>query len=42
MALKLAHRAYVMATGQVVRQGSGQELLNDMAVRDMYLGEAST
>jgi branched-chain amino acid transport system ATP-binding protein len=42
MALKLAHRGYVMATGQVVRQGSGQELLNDMAVRDMYLGEAST
>jgi ABC-type lipopolysaccharide export system ATPase subunit len=31
-----------MATGQVVRQGSGQELLNDMSVRDMYLGEAST
>lgn len=42
MALKLAHRAYVMATGHVVRQGGGRELLNDMAVRDMYLGEAST
>ena len=41
MALKLAHRAYVMATGQVVREGTGQELLGDLSVRDMYLGEAS-
>ena len=41
MALKLAHRAYVMATGRVVRTGTGSDLLHDMSVRDMYLGEAS-
>jgi branched-chain amino acid transport system ATP-binding protein len=40
MALKLAHRAYVLATGLVSRTGTGQELLNDPAVRDMYLGGA--
>ena len=41
MALKLAHRAYVMATGRVVRTGTGSELLHDMSVRDMYLGEGN-
>ena len=38
MALRLAHRAYVLSTGLAVRTGSGQELLNDPAVREMYLG----
>ena len=38
MALRLAHRAYVLSTGLVVREGTGSELLADPAVRDMYLG----
>ena len=39
MALRLAHRAYVMGSGLVVRTGTGRELLDDPIVRDMYLGE---
>jgi branched-chain amino acid transport system ATP-binding protein len=38
MALKLAHRAYVLATGRVTRSGAGSELLNDPAVKESYLG----
>ena len=38
MALRLAHRAYVLATGRVTHTGTGRELLNDPAVRDSYLG----
>ena len=38
MALKLASRAYVLATGNVVRTGTGQELLNDPSIRESYLG----
>jgi branched-chain amino acid transport system ATP-binding protein len=38
MALRLAHRAYVLATGRVVQSGTGQDLLNDPAVRESYLG----
>lgn len=38
MALRLAHRAYVLATGLIKREGSGQELLSDPVVREMYLG----
>ena len=38
MALRLAHHAYVLSTGLVVRAGTGAELLADPAVRDMYLG----
>jgi branched-chain amino acid transport system ATP-binding protein len=38
MALRLAHRAYVLSTGLVVRSGTGQELLHDPAVLEMYLG----
>jgi len=36
-ALKLAHRAYVLAQGQVVLQGSGRELLANPEVRAAYL-----
>ena len=42
MALRLAHRAYVLSTGRVVRAGTGSELLADPAVRDMYLGGITT
>lgn len=38
MALRLAHRAYVLATGRVAGAGTGRELLDDPFVRDMYLG----
>jgi len=39
MALRLANRAYVMSTGLIVKTGTGQELLNDSSVLEMYLGE---
>lgn len=38
MALRLAHRAYVLATGLIKREGTGKELLDDPVVREMYLG----
>lgn len=38
MALRLAHRAYVLSAGLVARTGTGRELLDDPAVRDLYLG----
>ena len=38
MALRLAHRAYVLSTGLVAGSGTGKELLDDPAVSDMYLG----
>ena len=37
-ALKLADRGYVLENGHIVMQGSGEELLNDLKVRDAYLG----
>jgi len=37
-ALTLAHRAYVLETGQIVKSASGKELLHDPAVRAAYLG----
>jgi branched-chain amino acid transport system ATP-binding protein len=38
-ALQLAHRAYVLETGQVVMTGTGRELLASPEVRKAYLGE---
>jgi branched-chain amino acid transport system ATP-binding protein len=38
LSLKLAHRAYVLESGRIVRAGSGHELLNDARVRLAYLG----
>lgn len=38
MALEIAHRAYVLQSGEVVLQGSGPELINTDAVREAYLG----
>ncbi len=38
MALRLAHRAYVLSAGLVAGLGTGKELLDDPSVRDMYLG----
>jgi branched-chain amino acid transport system ATP-binding protein len=36
-ALKLAHRGYVMVTGNITMSGSGKELLEDPQVRAAYL-----
>lgn len=38
MALKIAHRAYVIQNGVVELEGNAQELLNDENVRYAYLG----
>ena len=38
-ALQLAHRAYVLETGEVVMKGTGAELLASPEVRKAYLGE---
>lgn len=38
MSLKLADHAYVLESGHIVMQGSGQQLLHDDRVRQAYLG----
>lgn len=38
MALRTAHRAYVMETGRIVREGLSEELQGDRAIREAYLG----
>jgi branched-chain amino acid transport system ATP-binding protein len=38
MALRRAHRAYVLETGRVVLAGTGLELSNDTRVKEAYLG----
>jgi branched-chain amino acid transport system ATP-binding protein len=37
-ALEIAHRAYVLETGELVLQGTGQDLLHDPKVKEAYLG----
>jgi branched-chain amino acid transport system ATP-binding protein len=39
MALKIAHRGYVLETGRITLSGPAAELLNDQRVKDAYLGE---
>jgi branched-chain amino acid transport system ATP-binding protein len=39
MALKLAHRGYVMEIGQITMADKADALLNDKRVQDAYLGE---
>jgi len=41
LALELAHRGYVMESGQISLSGSGRELLSNPAVREAYLGEGA-
>lgn len=36
--LKIAHYAYVLEVGQIVLEGTGQELLKDKRVQEAYLG----
>ena len=38
LALKLANRGYVMDTGTIVAEGTGEELLNNPDVKKAYLG----
>ena len=38
-ALKISDYAYVLETGKVVLQGTGEELLQDKRVKEAYLGE---
>jgi len=37
-ALTVAHRAYVMETGNIVKTGTGAELLGDASIIEAYLG----
>ena len=37
-ALQRAHRAYILETGNVVKEAAASDLLNDPAVREAYLG----
>lgn len=39
-ALRAAHHGYVMETGRITLSGSGEDLLNEQAVRDAYLGQS--
>jgi branched-chain amino acid transport system ATP-binding protein len=41
-ALSLAHRAYVLETGRIVKEGTGSDLLRDPAVKEAYLGVAGS
>jgi branched-chain amino acid transport system ATP-binding protein len=38
-ALRLAHHAYVLETGRIVLEGSGEELRADPGVQEAYLGK---
>ena len=38
LALEVSTRAYVMKTGQIYCEGTGQELLNDPIIQESYLG----
>ncbi len=37
-ALEIAHRAYILETGKIVREGPARDLLADPAVKEAYLG----
>lgn len=39
-ALKAAHYGYVMETGRITLDGTGEDLLKNQRVRDAYLGQA--
>lgn len=40
MALQVAHRAYILETGTIVKEGKASELLHSEKVREAYLGGA--
>lgn len=37
-ALEIAHRAYVLEEGRITRAGSGNELMKDERIKEVYLG----
>jgi len=37
-ALALTHRAYVMQTGRIIKEGASKELLRDPQIQEAYLG----
>jgi branched-chain amino acid transport system ATP-binding protein len=39
MALRSSHRAYVLETGRITREGVGKDLLNDESIQQAYLGK---
>ena len=41
LALRLAHRGYVLVTGRITMEGTGAELLARPEIRDAYLGETA-
>jgi branched-chain amino acid transport system ATP-binding protein len=41
LALEIAHRGYVMESGEITLQGDAKSLLHDPAVRAAYLGETA-
>ncbi len=41
LALSIASRGYVLATGQIVLRGSAAELLDDPQIQEAYLGRAA-
>jgi branched-chain amino acid transport system ATP-binding protein len=41
LALSIASRGYVLATGEIVLQGDAQELLTDAQIQEAYLGKAA-
>ena len=40
MALKVAHKAYVIETGKITMEGTGAELLANEEIKEAYLGKA--
>lgn len=40
MALRIADKAYVLETGEITMEGSGDELLSNAKVREAYLGKS--
>ncbi|MCI9250885.1 MAG: hypothetical protein HFI23_04730 [Lachnospiraceae bacterium] len=37
-ALKLSHRAYIMSTGRILFEGTGEELSENQQIMSAYLG----
>ena len=42
LALSIASRGYVLATGEIVAEGSAQELLHDPRIQEAYLGRSGS
>jgi branched-chain amino acid transport system ATP-binding protein len=40
MALRLAHRAYILELGKIILQGNARELADNEGVKKAYLGTA--